>query len=393
MALTEAAAGLIGGGISSVGNLVGGLINSHSQDKINRMNLQIAREQNAANQQLQNNQNEWNLAQWNRENAYNSAASQVARYRAAGLNPALMMNQNGSAGTASSLQSADYTPSQGAVMQSPQWGNGINSAIDSFFGNQLMMANVVKARADAQNALAGAKVANYNADVLLPKQANKTDSDILNVQSDTRLKDSMKAKQDMENNVYRLFGSKMQQAQLDTLNAGLNKITSDIAVNVSKIALNNSSVKVNDSQVKLNVSQIKLNAAKAFESYCNANHLNVDAAQIQALLPYMVDKIKSDTKLNNANAGLAGANTALANANTEGVYLNNDYLPYKFTNDINESFGRQSLQQKDINTISFGTLGKFSGNRNSGDSWGVFNSPTPLHPNTSYRFKPHKHKR
>ncbi len=338
MALSESSSGLLSAGVSSVGGLIGGLINSHNVAKTNATNLQIAREQNAANQQLQNNQNEWNLAQWNRENDYNSAASQVSRYRAAGLNPALMMNQNGSAGTASSLESAPYTPSVGATMQSPNYGNAVNSAVDNFFSNAMAMANVTKARADAQNALAGAKVANYQADVLLPKQAKKTDSDILNVQSDTRLKDSMKAKQDMENTVYRTFGSKMSQAQLDTLNAGLNKITSDIAVNDSKIALNNSSVKVNDSQ-------IKLNAAKTFEAYCNANHLNVDAAQIQVLLPYMVSKIKSDTKLNNSNAILADKTAA-------GVNKRNGWIDAVMKADINS-------KNRVGNEVHLGTLGTF----------------------------------
>lgn len=38
-------------------------------------------------------QNQWNVEQWNRENAYNSPAAQMARYKAAGLNPDLIYGQ------------------------------------------------------------------------------------------------------------------------------------------------------------------------------------------------------------------------------------------------------------------------------------------------------------
>lgn len=38
-------------------------------------------------------QNQWNIEQWNRENAYNSPAAQMARYKAAGLNPDLIYGQ------------------------------------------------------------------------------------------------------------------------------------------------------------------------------------------------------------------------------------------------------------------------------------------------------------
>lgn len=38
-------------------------------------------------------QNQWNIEQWNRGNAYNSPAAQMARYKAAGLNPDLIYGQ------------------------------------------------------------------------------------------------------------------------------------------------------------------------------------------------------------------------------------------------------------------------------------------------------------
>ena len=38
-------------------------------------------------------QNQWNIDQWNRENEYNTPAAQMARYKAAGLNPDLIYGQ------------------------------------------------------------------------------------------------------------------------------------------------------------------------------------------------------------------------------------------------------------------------------------------------------------
>lgn len=61
--------------------------NQVSQQKIENQknrdwNLNLARQQNR-----------WNIEQWNRENAYNSPAAQMARFKAAGLNPDLMYGQ------------------------------------------------------------------------------------------------------------------------------------------------------------------------------------------------------------------------------------------------------------------------------------------------------------
>lgn len=67
-----------------------------------------------------NRQNEWNLSMWNKQNEYNSPAQQMARYKAAGLNPNLIYGQ-GSPGLASPMPQA----------QSPQAkGQAVNNKID-----------------------------------------------------------------------------------------------------------------------------------------------------------------------------------------------------------------------------------------------------------------------
>ena len=154
--------GVAGGLIDAGSNLLGGIFNSFGQSSANKQNLKIARENNAANQQLQANQNAWNLQQWNRENAYNSASAQKQRLLAAGLNPSLALN-NIATGSAQSnqLQSANYTPNQQVSVQPVTGlGNAISTAgtdfVNSYLQIRLNAAQVKKAEADADNALANA---------------------------------------------------------------------------------------------------------------------------------------------------------------------------------------------------------------------------------------------
>lgn len=52
-------------------------------------------------------QNQWNIDQWNRENAYNSPAAQMARYKAAGLNPDLIYGQSNLSAASPEMTSGD----------------------------------------------------------------------------------------------------------------------------------------------------------------------------------------------------------------------------------------------------------------------------------------------
>lgn len=138
----------ISGGVS----LLGGIFGKNSQSSANKTNLQINRENQIWNEKMMDKQNAWNLAQWNRENEYNSASQQVARLKAAGLNPYLMMS-GGSAGSASSVTSASPASAGMSNSVSPfdfsSSAAGISNAVAQHYSNQLMTANVRKAIADA----------------------------------------------------------------------------------------------------------------------------------------------------------------------------------------------------------------------------------------------------
>lgn len=138
--------------ISGGASLLGGILGKNSQSSANKTNLLINRENQKWNEKMMDKQNAWNLAQWNRENEYNSASQQVARFRAAGLNPYLMM-QNGSAGSASSVTSAAPGNAGMSNTVSPydfsSAAAGVSNAVAQHYNNQLMAANVRKAIADA----------------------------------------------------------------------------------------------------------------------------------------------------------------------------------------------------------------------------------------------------
>ena len=84
---------MLGTAIGIASSFAGNIANNKNIDK------QIAsqKEENQKNRDwnlnLARQQNQWNIEQWNRENAYNSPAAQMARYKAAGLNPDLMYGQ------------------------------------------------------------------------------------------------------------------------------------------------------------------------------------------------------------------------------------------------------------------------------------------------------------
>lgn len=68
---------------SAVGGLVAAGANIIMNERTNDRAEQLARQQN-----------QWNIEQWNRENVYNLPVNQVARLKAAGLNPGLYYGQN-----------------------------------------------------------------------------------------------------------------------------------------------------------------------------------------------------------------------------------------------------------------------------------------------------------
>lgn len=106
-------AAIVGAGASLLGNIFG----SRNNDNANNTNIRLAAEnrdfqremwdkQVAYNQDMWNQQVAYNKEMWNAQNAYNDPSAQVARLRAAGINPYLAMSGGNAAGVAGSAGSA-----------------------------------------------------------------------------------------------------------------------------------------------------------------------------------------------------------------------------------------------------------------------------------------------
>lgn len=109
-----------------VGQVAASVSDYFSNRSTNKTNLQIARETNEANYNL-----------WKENNAYNTPEAQMARYRAAGLNPNMIYGQI-SSGNSSSPASA-----QGAVMKATKFGDlGSMNAVMSYLQNRLNQSTI-----------------------------------------------------------------------------------------------------------------------------------------------------------------------------------------------------------------------------------------------------------
>lgn len=149
---------LISGGAGIISGLFGALGQNVAIDK----QIKAQQEENEKNRMYNFNlaqlQNKWNLEQWNRENEYNSPAQQMARLKAAGLNPD-MMYQNGTSGltAASSPSMTAGAPSSpvdmSALGQKRTIGDAIHQGLqDALVGAQI---DVMKSEARKNNAQAG----------------------------------------------------------------------------------------------------------------------------------------------------------------------------------------------------------------------------------------------
>lgn len=158
---------MIGAAIGAAGALAGNImqsVNAKKQREFEMKENEKARDWNAAQAEKAN---QWSIDQWNRNNAYNDPSQQMARNKAAGINPDLMYGQS-SGGTIAS-QSPSVTPSAPAHPTSsdsynnlPNWGNVGAAAL----AGQQMQANVDLTRAQADKIKAETPGAKAQSDIL-----------------------------------------------------------------------------------------------------------------------------------------------------------------------------------------------------------------------------------
>lgn len=179
---------LISGGAGIISGLFGALGQNIAINKQIKAQQKENEKNRTYNFNLAQLQNKWNLEQWNRENEYNSPAQQMARLKAAGLNPD-MMYQNGTSGltAASSPSMTAGAPSSpvdmSALGQKRTIGDAIHQGLqDALVGAQI---DVMKSEARKNNADAGGQeitnesLAEMNEAIIKEKisAANKNEAD------------------------------------------------------------------------------------------------------------------------------------------------------------------------------------------------------------------------
>lgn len=147
---------IVGGIISGVGSLLGGFgssaMNNKAVQDTNKANMEIAKYQSQWQQQENEKAYQRSLNMWNLQNEYNSPTQQMARIRAAGLNPNLVYG-NGVTGN-SSGSTPQYEPAKfnAPTMQAYRgWNLGISDAVSQFLAYRTVKAQVDNM--EAQNSL------------------------------------------------------------------------------------------------------------------------------------------------------------------------------------------------------------------------------------------------
>lgn len=152
----------IAGNIASNAAINNQVSNQRKENQANRdWNLNLAK--------MQNN---WNIEQWNRENAYNSPAAQMARYKAAGLNPDLMYGQQ-------NLAAASPEMTAGEGSQPTDVSNLANKRTIGDMAMQAAQTRLVNAQANkVENESVGQTINNEWLPKLLKGQTEINEADV-----------------------------------------------------------------------------------------------------------------------------------------------------------------------------------------------------------------------
>lgn len=141
------------GAISSIGSMIG-------QNRAIRQQIKAQQQENQKNREynlmLARTQNQWNLEQWQRENDYNSPTAQMARFRAAGLNPNLIYGQmsNGASSPTLTSGAASSPTDMSAIGNKRNFGQAMQEMLNMEMQKaqiEAIKAGTEKTKADTDN--------------------------------------------------------------------------------------------------------------------------------------------------------------------------------------------------------------------------------------------------
>lgn len=147
---------ILGGIIAGVGSLLGGVgssaMNNKAVQDTNKANMEISKYQAQWQQQENEKSYQRSLKMWNLQNEYNSPTQQMARIRAAGLNPNLVYGNGVTGNSAGSTPQYEPAKFNAPTMQAYRgWNLGISDATSQYLAYRTVKAQVDNM--EAQNSL------------------------------------------------------------------------------------------------------------------------------------------------------------------------------------------------------------------------------------------------
>lgn len=294
------AAVIIGGIVSALAGTAGAISNRKAQKDANAANIHIAQMNNEAN-----------AANVDKMNEYNSPASQVARLSAAGLNPNLVY------GNGQVMNTQDSPVTYTAPQVSPA---GFDFSAIGDAGNS-MIDNFLKFRAtdiSQQNANTNAKNANT-----LMKEAEIKRQEMLNRKENMEVQnkvwyatiDNLKLDKEEKAEYLKLYPQFLEQ-QLEGSKLANQKTSKDIEEAESRIFVNKAQKEKFEAETRKYIEEVlRIIPAQAASLSSQAglysSQIPISAEQLKDWqnknknYSFYLDKLKSETQLNDAKRNLA----------------------------------------------------------------------------------------
>lgn len=210
--------------ISGAAGLLGGLFNRNSQEKYNDRMIRLQQETNQMNYRMNQENNEYNrrlaIEMFNLENQYNDPKNQMARLRAAGINPFVAA---GGSNIGQVEGRADTVPAQQPIaMQSP--GQGTSAPVLDFASPIAQLAQAVGAIAQARKT----GVETHQLEELF-------DTVSANLKNDVYLKSEQLLATKWQNTMNQLYGEKRISKEVRQLDAAFDNIYQGISESNARI--------------------------------------------------------------------------------------------------------------------------------------------------------------
>lgn len=305
--------------LSSSSSLLGSIAGAIGQNKLVDRQIEAQKAENQKNREynmmLARQQNQWNFEQWQRENDYNSPTSQMARLRAAGLNPDLMYGQGTTGNSAGSPEMTSGAPSEpndmSAMLSKRSFGQTMQQILDREQQRRMAEAQIeaIEANTNKTNSeTQGQDIDNAIQQIRLGNEAKFQNQTFKNMQAVERMTDAQ-AQFYLQSAVESNKRIEKMGVEIDSLRVAMDNVSFEQQMKVQEFILRSKEVD----------SIIQSNLASAKSALASANLSNAQAMEITKLLLLKGLNLLKDLKVKGAdiNEKLASAEKLFADAKSK----------------------------------------------------------------------------